>query len=79
MGTPPATRRRRLRESPASGHNGRVDYLAAGEWVSSNLLFSAAFLVAGLGIVGIASWVLRADRINRAAIDADADDDQTGH
>lgn len=64
----------------ARRHNGRVDYLATGEWVTSNLLFTAAFLVAGLGIVGIAGWVLRADRINRAAIDAtvDADDENLG-
>ncbi len=58
-----------------------VDYLAIGEWVTSNVLFSAAFLVAGLGIVGIASWVLRADRINRAAIDAtvETDAEHLGH
>jgi hypothetical protein len=68
-----------LWEASRSRHNGRVDYLATGEWVTSNLLFSAAFLAAGLGIVGIAGWVLRADRINRAAIDVDADDEQTGH
>ncbi len=50
-----------------------VVYLGIGEWVTSNILFSAAFLVAGMGIVGIAAWVLRADRINRAAIDASID------
>lgn len=48
-------------------------YLAIGEWVTSNLLFSAAFLVALLGILGIAVYVLRGDRRNRAAIDAAVD------
>ena len=48
-------------------------YLAIGEWVTSNLLFSAAFLVALLGILGIAVYVLRGDRLNRAAIDAAVD------
>lgn len=68
--------------APPTGHNCRVQFLATGEWVSSNLFFSAAFLVAGLGIVGIAAWVLRADRINRAAIDSavEADDGhEVGH
>lgn len=44
-------------------------YLDTGEWVSSNLLFSAAFVVALLGIIGIAVYVLRGDRMNRATID----------
>lgn len=44
-------------------------YLAIGEWVTSNILFSAAFLVAGAGIVGIALYVLRGDRLNRAGVD----------
>lgn len=55
-------------------------YLGIGEWVTSNILFSAAFLVAGVGIVGIAYWVLRADRINRAAIDSSVDgEDEPAH
>lgn len=55
-------------------------YLGIGEWVTSNILFSAAFLVAGAGIVAIAAWVLRADRINRAAIDGAVDgDDEPAH
>lgn len=59
-----------------------MGYLGVGEWVTSNVLFSAALLVAGAGIVGIAAWVLRADRINRAGIDSaiDAEDGHTaGH
>ncbi len=50
-----------------------MDFLAVvavGEWWISNVLFTAAFLVAIIGIVGIAAWVLRADRINRSAIDS---------
>ena len=48
--------------------------MAVGEWVTSNVLFSAAFLVALLGIVGIAVYVLRGDRINRAAMGDPGDD-----
>ncbi len=44
-------------------------YLDAGEWVASNVLFTAAFVGAGLAIVAIAWYVLRGDRINRAAVD----------
>ncbi len=40
-------------------------FLDAGEWWFANLLFGAAFLVAGIGIVGIAVYVLRGDRLNR--------------
>jgi hypothetical protein len=50
-----------------------VDFLAVvavGEWWMSNVLFTAAFLVALIGIVGIAAWVLRADRINRSGLDS---------
>ena len=54
---------------PGDRHNERVLYLAIGEWVTSTLLFSAAFVVALLGIVGIAVYVLRGDRLNRASID----------
>lgn len=59
----------------ASGaHNGRVGFLV-GEWVTSNLLFTASFLVAGMGILGIGAWVLRADRLNRAGMDDTVDDE----
>ncbi len=49
-------------------------YLATGEWVTSNILFSAAFLVAMIGIIGIAVYVLRGDRMNRAAMVETADE-----
>ena len=42
-------------------------FLATGEWWVSNLLFGAAFVVAGVGVVGIGWWVLRGDRLNRVA------------
>ncbi len=44
--------------------------MLAGEWVSAWLAMSLAFLVAGLGVVGLGWWVLRADARNRAAEDA---------
>ena len=44
-------------------------YLAIGEWVTSNILFAAAFAVALGAIVGIAVYVLRGDRLNRATLD----------
>lgn len=53
-------------------------YLDIGEWVTSNVLFSAAFLVAMLGIIGIAVYVLRGDRLNRAGVD-DAVEVAPGH
>jgi len=39
----------------------------AGEWVPAWLWMSVAFLVAGLGVVGLVWWVLRGDALNRAA------------
>jgi hypothetical protein len=41
--------------------------LLAGEWVGAWLEMSITFLVAALGVVGLGWWVLRGDRINRAA------------
>jgi hypothetical protein len=41
--------------------------LNAGEWVSAWLEMSITFLVASLGVVGLGWWVLRGDRLNRAA------------
>jgi hypothetical protein len=43
--------------------------LLFGEWWTSNLFFGAVFLIAGLGVVGIAWWVLRGSARNRAAVD----------
>lgn len=40
-------------------------FLATGEWWVANILFGAAFVVAGIGIVGIGWWVVRGDRLNR--------------
>ena len=48
-------------------------YLAIGEWVTSNVLFSLAFIVALLGIVGIAVYVIRGDRLNRVGVDDGVD------
>ena len=39
----------------------------AGEWVPAWLEMSITFLVAALGVVGLGWWVLRGDRLNRAA------------
>ncbi len=39
----------------------------AGEWVPAWLWFTLAFLVAVLGVTGLAIWVLRGDALNRAA------------
>jgi hypothetical protein len=45
------------------------DWAGFGEWPWANILFAIAFFVALAGIVGIAVYILRKDRINRAAID----------
>jgi hypothetical protein len=42
----------------------------AGEWVPAWLGMSVTFLVAGLGVVGLGWWVLRKDKLNRAAEEA---------
>jgi hypothetical protein len=42
----------------------------AGEWVPAWLGLSATFLVAALGVVGLGWWVLRKDKLNRAAEEA---------
>jgi hypothetical protein len=42
----------------------------AGEWVPAWLAMSVTFLVASLGVVGLGWWVLRGDRLNRAAEEA---------
>ena len=42
----------------------------AGEWVPAWLALSVTFLVASLGVVGLGWWVLRGDRLNRAAEEA---------
>ena len=52
--------------------------LLSGEWVPAWLGMSATFLVAALGVVGLGWWVLRKDKLNRAAEEAElaADDSQ---
>jgi len=45
--------------------------LLAGEWVPAWLGLSATFLVAALGVVGLGWWVLRKDKMNRAAQEAE--------
>jgi glucose dehydrogenase len=45
--------------------------LLIGEWVPAWLGLSATFLVAGLGVVGLGWWVLRKDKMNRAAEEAE--------
>jgi hypothetical protein len=41
-----------------------------GEWVPAWLGLSVTFLVAALGVVGLGWWVLRKDKMNRAAQEA---------
>jgi Flp pilus assembly protein TadB len=48
---------------------GAVIFLV-GEWVGAWLFMSLAFLVALLGVTGLAWWVLRGDARNRAAEEA---------
>ena len=43
----------------------------AGEWVPAWLAMSVTFLVAFLGVVGLGWWVLRKDKMNRAAQEAE--------
>jgi hypothetical protein len=45
--------------------------LLIGEWVPAWLGLSATFLVAALGVVGLGWWVLRKDKMNRAAQEAE--------
>ena len=52
-----------------------IPMFLAGEWVPSNLLFGAAFLVAGIGCFGLGFWVIRGDRRNRRLIDQQAEAD----
>ncbi|HEV2026937.1 MAG TPA: hypothetical protein VGS16_00190 [Candidatus Dormibacteraeota bacterium] len=42
----------------------------AGEWVPAWFAMSVTFLVAFLGVIGLGWWVLRGDRLNRAAEEA---------
>jgi Flp pilus assembly protein TadB len=42
----------------------------AGEWVGAWLFLSLAFLVAIIGVSGLAWWVLRGEAKNRAADEA---------
>jgi hypothetical protein len=45
--------------------------LLVGEWVPAWLGMSVTFLVAALGVVGLGWWVLRKDKMNRAAQEAE--------
>jgi hypothetical protein len=45
--------------------------LLIGEWVPAWLGLSVTFLVAALGVVGLGWWVLRKDKLNRVAEDAE--------
>ena len=51
----------------------------AGEWVPAWLGMSVAFLVAGLGVVGLGWWVIRGDARNRAAEDATLETESAEH
>jgi Putative Flp pilus-assembly TadE/G-like len=44
-----------------------------GEWVPAWLGLTLTFLVAALGVVGLGWWVLRKDKLNRAAEEAALD------
>ncbi|MHB8588843.1 MAG: hypothetical protein ACYDA0_08320 [Candidatus Dormibacteraceae bacterium] len=43
----------------------------AGEWVPAWLGMSVTFLIASLGVAGLGWWVLRKDKLNRAAEEAE--------
>ena len=45
--------------------------LEVGEWWHSNVFFGAVFFVVGFAIAGLAWYVMRGDRINRAGMDED--------
>jgi len=45
--------------------------LLIGEWVPAWLGLSATFLVAAMGVVGLGWWVLRKDKMNRSAEEAE--------
>ena len=49
----------------------------AGEWVPAWAGMSIAFLVAVIGVTGLAIWVLRGDARNRAAQEAALDHEAT--
>jgi hypothetical protein len=42
-----------------------------GEWVPAWLGMSVTFLVAALGVAGLGWWVLRKDKMNRVAEEAE--------
>jgi hypothetical protein len=48
-----------------------------GEWVPAWLGLSVTFLVAALGVAGLGWWVLRKDKMNRAAQEAELAADAT--
>ena len=50
-----------------------------GEWVPGWLGMSLAFLVALLGVAGLAWWVLRGDARNRAAEEASLEGEGAEH
>jgi hypothetical protein len=41
------------------------EWFGFGEWIWASVALGLAFLVATLGVVGLAWWVLRGDAINR--------------
>lgn len=51
----------------------------AGEWVPAWLAMSVTFLVASLGVAGLGWWVLRGDKLNRAAEEAAEPDGPESH
>jgi hypothetical protein len=55
-----------------------VSYLI-GEWIPAWGFMSLAFLVAAIGVGGLAFWVLRADSINRRFDDVASEESTSPH
>jgi len=45
-----------------------------GEWIPASMFLGLAFLVAAIGVAGLAWWVLRGDAINRSLEGESAED-----
>jgi hypothetical protein len=50
-----------------------------GEWVPAGVGLALAFLVASGGVIGLGWWVLRGDRLNRAAEPPDPPEGAEAH
>ena len=56
-----------------------ADWLGFGEWPWASIALGLAFLIAFLGVVGLAWYVLRGEAINRRYAEGISSDEGGGH